>query len=295
MSFNRWCALVLALGIVGCQPRARVESVSRITSSIDTYRNVVVTVEGQVLTAISDPPTTSRGYYVLQDESQLQGIRILSKRLPAVGEMFRVTGRIEQDPANALQLVLREQSRGSAGNLYFYLMVGSGVLAVMLLGVLGYLLLRKPAPTPQPAPAVVMPPFEPPPYRPVSRTAPDQDNTVPFKYTGEDETIAFEYWGYKVEVLEGPDQGRSVQLGVSPFQIGRSGGRANQLELSDRTVSRSQCAIRRHPKTGEFSLEHQGGTNETFVDGKPVQVAELHDGARIRFGSTVIRFTREGQ
>ena len=54
-------------------------------------------------------------------------------------------------------------------------------------------------------------------------------------------------------------------------------------------------SIRRHAKTGEFAVEHQGGTNDTLVAGKPIQAAPLGPGSRIRVGATVIELVKESE
>ena len=299
---------LLLLG--ACVPQQAATPVSDISTAAQRYWNRQVVIEGQITTVEANPVGTSRGVYVIIDDSDQSGLKVQSKNLPAPGEMYRVEALVVQDPSNTATPVLQELRRSRLNNpLYLYLMVGSGALAVILIVTLIVSLLRRPAPAPQPVAAAgglhtleyAAPPAPPMPMHasmaspaPARRASMD-DATIPFRGAAleDDPTVAFEYWGYRAEVVEGPDQGRVVQVGVSPFLIGRSGGRANHLELSDRTVSRQQCIIRRSARNGHFTLEHQGGTNATYVDGESVQVAPLTDGTRFRMGSTVVQFTKD--
>lgn len=302
--FPRRCAFALVpLLTVACQAQYATIPVGDVNAFVSRYWNREIVVEGQVSTVQADPAGTTRGVYVLLDDSDRNGIRVQSKTLPAPGELIRVTGLVTQDPQNATLAVLQERHRSQVGNpLYLYLMIGSGALALVLAGVLVFTLARRPAPAPVTAAGLVPEPMWAAPAPPVARPTGGarrgaiDDATAPFRPVAieEDPTVTFEYWGFGVEVVEGPDQGRKVQVGVSPFFVGRPGGRQNHLELNDRTVSRSQCAIRHNASTGQFTLEHQGGTNSTFIDGHPVQRVLLEEGVRIRMGSTVIAFTRDG-
>ncbi|MBL8987724.1 MAG: FHA domain-containing protein [Gemmatimonadetes bacterium] len=272
----------------GCLAPQIPTGIADINSAVPRYWNREVTIEGQVIAADAEPLGTTRGTYQLVDDTDRNPIRILTKELPPVGEMVRVTAVVQQDPGNARLPLLREVTRGGVGNpLFFYLMLGSGAVAVMLVGVLAYSLFHRPAVAPAPVAPVI----------PRERSSLSDDVTQEYRgprtVAQDDLTMTFEYWGYRIAVVEGPDQGKAVPIGVSPFLIGRGGSRQNHLELSDRTVSRSQAAIRRHPKTGEFTLEHQGGTNETWVDGKPVQVAVLTTGMRLRMGASVVQFQKD--
>lgn len=275
-------ALALVLG--GCSPRPQVTGVSDINAYLQRFWNRPVTLEGTVVRVDANPEGSTSGSYLLKDDTDENGIIVSTRLLPAPGENWRVSGVVIQDVEDAHLVLLRETDRSPVGNpVFLYLMIGAGALALILIVALVVVLVRKPAPQPVAAPPLA------------AQWQPQHDDaTIPFHGSvADDATVTFEYWGHRFDVVEGPDQGKSVQIGVSPFNVGRSGGRANNLELSDRTVSRSQCAIRRHPKTGEFTVEHQGGTNETYVDGKPIQVAVLQDGTRLRMGSTVVQFTRD--
>lgn len=288
---------LLGAMVGACGAQLPITAIGDINAVVQRFWNRPVALEGQVVSVQADPIGTTRGVYLLIDDSDRNGIRVQSKNLPAPGEVFRVNGVVIQDPQNTRLPLVQETDRARVNNpIFLYLMIGSGALAIVLIGALIYTLLRRPTPAagmaaPAGGPAGMHGSWSPPPSPP---PAGDGDSTFRYRQPGfDDPTMKFDYWGYRLDIVEGPDQGKSVQIGVSPFLIGRGGGRANHLELSDRTVSRSQCAIRRHPKTGEFALEHQGGTNDTLVDGKPVQAAPLAPGSRIRAGATVIRLEKD--
>jgi hypothetical protein len=280
--------VVLALGAVACAPRATPTAIADINAAPQRFVNRSVTVSGQVTTVQADPVGTTRGRYLLVDETDNAGIVVTSRSLPAPGEEFYITGTITQDPQNPMRAVMQEAERSAfASPTLQYVMWGSGALAVVLLIALLVTFVRpvraESAPLVRPVMATPMPAPAPTPMR---RHVVDDDETR--AYDGGEETQAFSFWGVALRVVEGPDEGKTVPIGVSPFLVGRSGGRTNQLQLTDKTVSRSQATIRRHPKTGAFTIEHQGGQNETLVNGQPVDVAELREGDRIRAGATVL-------
>lgn len=290
MKLSGWSGLVAVAAMACVAPQAP-KGIGDINMAVQRYWNTEVIIEGQVVKADADPIGTTRGVFQLVDDTDRNPIRVETKELPAVGSMVRVRGVVQQDPQNVRYPLVREIERGRAGSRFFlYLMIGSGLVALILVGILIYTLLHRPPPGPEPV---------------VGRSGggypgpdpSDSDATVeyhrPRSAPVDDVTMTFEYWGYRFTVTEGPDQGKSVPIGTTPFFIGRAGSRQNHLELSDRTVSRTQATIRRHPKTHEFTLEAQGGTNETLVDGKPVQVATISEGTRIRVGATVIQFQRD--
>lgn len=281
-------ALILALVSTACTPQQPITAAGDINAMVQRFWNRPVSLEGQVVSVQADPIGTSRGVYLLIDDSDRNGIRVQSKNLPAPGEVFRISGLVIQDPQNTRLPLIQETDRSRVNNpLFLYLMIGSGLLAIVLFGALIYTLVRRPAPVM--AEAVPAQSWGGP------RGVVDDAPTIRHDQAADDPTVKFEYWGHRLEIVEGPDRGKSIQVGVSPLLIGRGGGRTNHLELSDRTVSRSQCAIRRHPKTGEYAVEHQGGTNDTLVGGKPIQAAPLAPGSRIRVGATVIELVKESE
>lgn len=295
MTYRLAATTLAAILMIGCAQPQNPTAVADVNAAVERYWNRQVTIVGQVTAVQADPVGTTRGYYVLMDETDRGGMQVSSRNLPAPGQEMYVTGTVIQDPNNARQPLLQEMDRSAVGAPWLqYVMYDSGALAVVLLGTLLVTFLKTPrtdgpgSGTMTMPPAPVIPAYvDPRPMNPVG------DVTQP--YTPPDETQPFNFWGFGLRVEEGPDAGKTVPIGTSPFLLGRSGGRQNHLQFSDKTVSRSQAAIRRHPKTGVFTIEHQGGTNETMVDGKPVDVAELHEGTRIRCGATVLVFEKDGR
>src|SRR3954469_24339376 len=88
----------------------------------------------------------------------------------------------------------------------------------------------------------------------------------------------------ELRVVEGADRQLSSRLGAAGMRIGT--GATCDLKLSDATVSRLHCEVRR--VGAAVRILDSGSTNGTFVDGVRVHVAELVPGARVRLGATVL-------
>jgi two-component system, cell cycle response regulator len=87
-------------------------------------------------------------------------------------------------------------------------------------------------------------------------------------------------------VLIGADVGATHSL-TGPVLIGR--GPEAQVSLDDDGISRRHCRIIRG--SSAYELEDLGSTNGSYVDYERVQGRiQLHDGARIQAGNTVLRF-----
>ena len=92
---------------------------------------------------------------------------------------------------------------------------------------------------------------------------------------------------YTLTVEEGPNRGAVARFEGRPLTIGK--GRDCDLKLDDTTVSRVHAVI--GPSPEGFTLEDQGSTNGTQVDGVRIKVSLLHDGCRIRLGKSVLLFS----
>jgi transcriptional regulator with PAS, ATPase and Fis domain len=88
----------------------------------------------------------------------------------------------------------------------------------------------------------------------------------------------------ELRVVEGPDRGQSAKLGPSGLRVGT--GPTSDLRLTDRTVSRLHCELRR--VGGAVRVIDSGSTNGTLVDGVRVHVAELAAGQLVRVGATTL-------
>ena len=96
---------------------------------------------------------------------------------------------------------------------------------------------------------------------------------------------------FAVEVVTGPDQGKSLVSTGEETSIGTDPG--NDLVLTDRSVSRHHLAIRATPRGLE--LRDLGSTNGTVLGGYRVMSALVEPGALIGCGRTVLRLDATGE
>jgi two-component system NtrC family sensor kinase len=90
-----------------------------------------------------------------------------------------------------------------------------------------------------------------------------------------------------IHVIQGPDQGRRVDLLGEGVTVGRQDA---DIELSDSTVSRNHFMFRQ--RGGAWMLEDLGSANGTLLNGTPVTKAvPVNPGDQIRCGQTLIVFT----
>ena len=90
-------------------------------------------------------------------------------------------------------------------------------------------------------------------------------------------------------VLAGEEIGRRYLLNEESLVLGRSRSRAN-IVIRDETVSSRHCRIDTNLETGEAAVTDLDSRNGTLVEDRPVDSAELENGARIRLGATVLKF-----
>lgn len=90
----------------------------------------------------------------------------------------------------------------------------------------------------------------------------------------------------KLIVIYGDHVGKEYRLGAKRVLIGR----ADQCDIpiNDSSVSREHASIER--KDGRFLLRDLRSTNGTVVNGKPIDVAVLNHGDKIRIGRAVFKF-----
>ena len=91
---------------------------------------------------------------------------------------------------------------------------------------------------------------------------------------------------FRLAVTEGEDVGLTRDSTATELAIGTDP--ANQLVLTDPTVSRHHCVIAASPRG--FRLRDLGSTNGTFVNHLQVEAAYLKPGALVRLGQSVVRF-----
>jgi DNA-binding NtrC family response regulator len=104
------------------------------------------------------------------------------------------------------------------------------------------------------------------------------------------ETVPLESSSYpidtvKVEVVDGPDRGKSAITDSSLMSIGTC--RSNNLALSDDTVSRYHLELER--KADCIALRDLGSTNGTVYRGVRLDRAEVPPGTILELGRTTIR------
>jgi hypothetical protein len=98
--------------------------------------------------------------------------------------------------------------------------------------------------------------------------------------------------GASLEVTEGPDKGKSFDLFKPRIGIGRPGSRANEVMLSDLTVSREHASIVYSTADKTFRVVNESGTNPARVNGTPVDEAVLSPDDVIQLGASALAFRR---
>ena len=293
--------LAIAFLLAGCGPDPDTW-IQEIETSPDRYWNTSIVVEGRVIEAVPEPRGTREGYYFLQDESSPRGIAIRTGELPSPGENIRVAGLVQQDPANPGTTIIRENSRYTNHDQQLLWAGGAAVaLGAILLGLLFTLFIRSGSRRSRRArPAMATsggsawasggdaggaPAWATAGGGAAGGPATSADRTRAF----DDATKTFDLYGF-FKVQSGPDAPAEFPLGGSPVLVGRGGGRENQVELTDETVSREQARILKDRENGRVMLINESLTNRTKVNGAPVDSAALSPGDEIRMGATVMEF-----
>ncbi len=89
-----------------------------------------------------------------------------------------------------------------------------------------------------------------------------------------------------IQVIQGPDKGRTYNLSRSENIIGRE---SETVDLSDGTVSRQHAQLER--QDGHWMLVDMGSANGTFLNGvRIIKSTPLNRGDQIRCGSTLLIF-----
>jgi hypothetical protein len=94
----------------------------------------------------------------------------------------------------------------------------------------------------------------------------------------------------ELTVTDGPDRDKCFNLTKPAINIGRSGGRLNEVTLSDSTVSREHARILYSSRDKTFQLINESATNPARLNGNPVDKAILKDSDTIQLGATILRF-----
>jgi hypothetical protein len=92
---------------------------------------------------------------------------------------------------------------------------------------------------------------------------------------------------FKLEIVEGPDAGRQVELSGEPVEIGRDPSVGIELPADD-LVSRRHARIT--PSRDGVTVEDLGSRNGTFVNGDEIySPATLRPGDQVLVGVTVLQ------
>lgn len=325
--------LFVLLATVGfAQPLHAQNFVSDIKAAPQRFWNRSVEIEGQVTAVQAEFPGSSKGQYILIDESDTDGILVRTKSLPAPGQSFRVAGTVMQDKQNALTVVVQEVERKTVRPEWVKpALIGGAALVVVLVVVLFTSMRSKrntqPAAAPaagqyaqpiyaqpvpgdangapmaypmaQPVPQPMAPPM------PMMAGAASPYGSSPGPIEVSPPTIVFDapanatqvFLRARLQVTSGADAGKEFPIADSPLYIGRgrtaNGGRTNHVVLTDRTVSSAQATIRHDASKDTFSLVNDSVTNRTSVDGEQLDVAALRNGSVIQMGATSITFHRD--
>lgn len=87
-------------------------------------------------------------------------------------------------------------------------------------------------------------------------------------------------------VIQGPDQGSRIDVGVEPLRIGR--GIHNDSRILDTEMSRQHAII--SYEQGGWWITDQKSSNGTFVNGKLVERARLNQGDQVQLGRSILLF-----
>lgn len=296
-------AAVLMIGLCTTQAEAAQEWISDILANPARYWNRTVTVIGDVQTVVANPPGTTRGTFFILDDSGQVPLCVQTKDLPPIGRTFEVTGVVIQDPNNTTQPLMRELKRSSPGpsaNMKLLLYGGGGLFLILL--IIFIILLAKPkqaaAPQQTIRPAAPPRPTPPPPPAFAPPVSPDKTTKIPTASPAApptpDKTQVFMSLGAEIVVDKGPDKDKEFTLHKQVSMIGRAGGRQNEIQLSDDTVSKEQASVYYDSSSKYFTLKNESQTNVTQVNGKMLtEPVLLNNGDLIEMGKTVLRFKKE--
>ena len=96
---------------------------------------------------------------------------------------------------------------------------------------------------------------------------------------------------FRIDVVDGPDRGRSLESGDDEVGIGTAD--ANALVLTDTTVSRHHVSIT--ATTRGHLVRDLGSTNGTTINGVAIERAYVSSGAVIAIGNTRLKFEPLGE
>src|SRR5918912_1080285 len=90
----------------------------------------------------------------------------------------------------------------------------------------------------------------------------------------------------RLAAVTGPLRGKTFPLIEEEISVGREP--SNRLQISDSSVSRQHCLIKREAE--QFKIIDLNSHNGTLVDGVPVRERLLQHGNAIKIGDTIFLF-----
>lgn len=288
LSKSRWLALAGCL-LFAATAAAQGIYVLDLLERPERFFNTVVTVVGQVQSVEPSRESRRRGTYAIVDDSTRNPLTVRSQSLPKIGRIYRITGTLLADPARNNAPILKEEKRAASGaSRSSTVLIAAGILLAALLA-LFIVLWRKQQSREGEGPSV----------RTVSQ---DLGKTIrvppPSPAAGAAEagidpakTQVYRNLGASLVLESGPDKGRVYMLHLMKTTIGRPGGRLNDIEIADGTMSKEQASLLYDNAKKDFTLLNESATNPTLLDG--VEIAGptlLHDGAAVGMGKVVLRF-----
>lgn len=282
--------------------------------------NRTIDILNCTVTAVRAEPSlgTPSGTYTIVDPSQKTIDVRTTQALPSVGKRFNINATVMQNPQNATQLMLMENTRKPVGGGIFsppmvYILIG-GVVLLVLIVVLLVLVLKPPVSAEGPTqyqvagqmgmgggmavPMQNLGGFTPTVAPPPPNVSGD-DSTITVRPVpagavggGDDSTIAVTAARAELRATSGPDTGKVFPLMMPTVLIGRDGvgARRNHVSLTDKSVSREQARVIIDTANKTFNLINESSTNKAKVNGAPVDSAILKNGDELEFGMTKLKF-----
>lgn len=276
--------------------------ISEILAEPQKYVNATITIKGLVMNVNAEPAGTTRGTYKVTDDSGEQELIVKTKNLPMIGKTFTIVGVVVMDSTTSDPFI-KELSRKVPASLFIYIAIGAAVLLilviVLLVITLGSSKKAKSKPVAQPVVGSTIKPTISPSTvvssAATSVTPKFSDKTVivqPGKSAGVtgNETIVALSVRAELIGITGKDSGKRFMLLKAVTTIGRGGGRTNDIELSESTVSREQAKITFDQNNKVFTLINESITNPSKVNGEQVSSKVLADNDEIEFGFCKSKF-----
>jgi hypothetical protein len=278
------CGVVLTAASAALSAAVQPVYIQDLLTRPERYFNTTVTIVAQVRDIRPAAGGGAWGMYSVIDDSTSSPLLVRATKAPRVGKVYRITGTLVADAGRDNAPVLREERRTSPGSSLSSAVLIAAGLILAALGSLGVFLWLKPGRRSGQSPRI----------RPAGedmaktiRIAPAPQPAAPDGA----KTQVFRNLGASLVLESGPDKGREYPLHLMRTSLGRPGGRLNDIEIADATVSKEQASILYDSTTKEFTLVNESATNPTLLDGAEIAgPAVLKSGAAIAMGKVGLTF-----